>query len=523
MPAFFFAKKCVSYFSFSVEYGILLFMKRLLVGICILLSALLWAMPAAAEEPEAKDYSKSCTIRIGEGKEKPNKLLDKSWETALKLSAGTTVTVSWTDEIPADRLCLQWKELREGITVSQRDADGAELSFDTLPMLPENVYPLLSETRSVVIDGGETEMVLSSLRVYGTGELPDPFHEWIETPKNLDYLLISTHPDDDVLYLGSIVPIYGADRGYTGSIVYVTNGTRGRISEAENGAWAMGLRYRPMFWGFPDIGMQASKERKATFVYDDLLKKMVQTYREYRPLVVFAQDVNGEYGHWQHVLTSKAAVEAYALAADPTYDPESAEAFGTWQVQKVYLHIYPENELIPDPNVPIEALGGKTAWQAAKSAFKKHESQQKLNFHVYRYGDAHYPFNQFGMILGTVPAGDDVFDHIESSLLYAHVTPTPEPTPTPTPSPTPEPTEEPTLTPEPTAVPTAVPTQASSNGPSAAPTDAPMEPVGFGLRTWVWFMIGGLLLIGAGIAVILVARSKHASEEEEDESDDEEE
>ena len=161
-------------------------MKRWILGICILLCVLLWCVPAAAEEAAAEDYTRSCRIVIGDGKEKTTKLLDKNVDSALKIAAGTTVSVSWDDKVKADRLCLQWKELREGITVTEFDAEGTELGTSVLPMLPENICPLAEQTRSVVISGGESEMLLSCVRVYGAGELPDPFHEWIETPKNLN-------------------------------------------------------------------------------------------------------------------------------------------------------------------------------------------------------------------------------------------------------------------------------------------------------------------------------------------------
>ena len=96
---------------------------------------------------------------------------------------------------------------------------------------PETVIVLPENARSAVIEAVDREMKLSKLAVYGEGELPDPFHEWKDTPGKLDYLVIATHPDDDVLFLGSAVSIYGAERGYKGSIVYVTSGTRQRVSE----------------------------------------------------------------------------------------------------------------------------------------------------------------------------------------------------------------------------------------------------------------------------------------------------
>ena len=150
-----------------------------------------------------------------------------------------------------------------------------------------------------------------------------------------------------------------------------------------------------------------------------------------RPLVVFAQDLKGEYGHWQHKLTAKAAREAFALAADPAYDPESAAQYGTWQVQKLFLHLYSENTIQIDAHAPLSFFDGKDAYEVARKAFLKHETQQRYHFRVSR-DNKRYAFNRFGMAEGIVPAGEDVFDNVDETLLCSYIPPTPEPTAAPT-------------------------------------------------------------------------------------------
>jgi hypothetical protein len=224
------------------------------------------------------------------------------------------------------------------------------------------------------------------------------------------------------------------------------------MTEAENGAWTMGLRNRPLFMGFPDVPNDASKRLKATFVYDNLVLAIVRLYRTYHPVVVFAQDTEGEYGHWQHKRTAKASLEAFSLAADPSYDPESAEQLGTWQVQKLYLHLFPKNKLTVDAHAPLSAFDGRDAFEVACEAYLKHASQQRYRFKV-RRDSGKYAFNRFGMAEGVVPVGEDVFDNIDERLLFNYVEPTPAPTPKITAEPTktadpPKPTDAPP-TPEP--------------------------------------------------------------------------
>lgn len=467
------------------------------IFVFILASLLLLLPPfALADDEEATDYTHRCEFRSDGYSAAAVRILSPNFDAYQSFDSGAVFTLSWGDDVPARQLCLQWRKLPEDVTITQYDAEGNELLHETPQSLPETITPILADARSVAVTAGEAGMSVIYCRVYGEGTLPEPFHAWQETPDKLDYLLISTHPDDDVLYLGSIVPVYGAEQGYTGTIAYVTCRTRERMTEAENGAWTMGLRYRPLFLGFLDVPRDAPKEKKDKFVYEEVLLAVVRLYRTYRPLVVVAQDKNGEYGHWQHKVTSKAAVEAAALAADPDYDPESAAVSGTWQVQKVFLHLYDENCITVDAHAPLSFFDGDDAYTVARRAFKKHKTQQEFGFAVTR-DDAKYAFNRFGMATGVVEAGDDLFDNIDESMFSFYVPPTPEPTaePTPEPTDTPEPTERPTPEPTGTQEPTAVPT--------SEPT-ATLQPQQQRRNRAAWIEFGALCAVGAAAAVVAV-------------------
>ena len=405
-------------------------MKTRYIFICFL-ALLLCLVPVgtrAEDQQRIEDVTNQCQVDFAGDPNAKRHLVNRDLLSRVAFDPGAVITASWDDTVPAAYLCLQWFLLPEGVRVCLFDGAGDSIEERELASDPETVIPLPQEARTVTITAGEAGMTMSQLHVFSQGTLPESFHPWQETPEQLDYLLISTHPDDDVLFMGSIVPIYGAEQGYVGTIAYVTCASRGRMSEAENGAWEMGLRYRPLFMGFPDIARNAKPEKKAEFDYDQLVRDTVRLYRRYHPAVVFAQGEKGEYGHWQHILTSQAAVEAYDLAADPTYDPESVESYGTWQVQKLYLHEYAENPLYLDGNVPLEAFGGTTAWNVARKAFQKHESQVQYGFFVMRDDQAH-AFNRFGMIKGVVEAGDDAFANIPAELLSTYDPSSPEPSP----------------------------------------------------------------------------------------------
>lgn len=393
--------------------------KRGLIWLLVLLMCFCPAAAQAAGGQKARELTKRCEIDFGSYPKARKRLLNKSASSYVAFDPGSVITVSWEDACPAAYLCLQWYALPEGVIMRQFDGAGALLAEEPVITHPESVIPLSEQARTATITAGAAGMTLSQIHVYGAGTLPDPFHLWAETPERLDYLVLATHPDDDILYLGSVVPIYGAERGYVGTVAYATCRNRTRMTEAENGAWALGLRYRPLFMGFPDISRTATEKQKSRFSYDDFLLATVRLYRRYRPVVVFAQDVKGEYGHWQHKLTSKAAVEAFSLAADPAYDPESWAQYGLWQVQKLYLHLYPENVLRLDGNVPLQSFGGTTAWNVARKAYQKHVSQKTIGYAVER-DDDRFAFNRFGMARGVVEAGDDAFANVPEILLSSY-------------------------------------------------------------------------------------------------------
>ena len=471
--------------------------------VCLLLMS--YVTSATAQSGQAENLTGRCTFDFGRYRKAGDEIFKLNGY--QQFEANTSFSFRWKDSLPEARLCLYFVSAPEDVTVVQYDAEDRLVRSDTLPQALETVTPLAAEACRAVVQIGDSKVRIRWCAVFGMGELPEPFHAWIETPDHLDYLVISTHPDDDILFLGSVVPVYGAEEGFVGTIAYVTTavGWSKRVLEAGNGAWVQGLRYRPLFWNLPDIVQKASQSEKDTFVYDDLLLATVRTYRRYRPVVVFAQDVNGEYGHWQHILTSKASREAFALAADPTFDPDSAEAYGTWQVQKLFLHLYGENQILIDAERPLSAFDGLNAYQIACKAFLKHQSQQGYGYSVQNTDDE-YAFNRFGMAEGVVPVGSDVFDGIDPALLSKYVPPDPTPAPSDTPEPddTPDPTDTPT--PEPTEAMTEapLPTQTPQPAETEAPTPIASETTGVtpqqadGQLTGFW--IAGIILL-----VILIA------------------
>ncbi|MBR0357377.1 MAG: PIG-L family deacetylase [Clostridia bacterium] len=413
------------------------------------------------------------------------RLTDGDLGSVQKLEAGQRVSLTWNDQVPVKAAFLAFKDYPEGYRIQQFDAAGTLLKEEAGPRYISHAVYLEEGARTVTVVP-ESEIVLCSFYAYGEGIVPDA-HPWTPVPEKLDYLIVAMHPDDDVLFMGAIVPLYTVEQGRTGTIFYTATRERVRKDEAGNGAWIMGLRNAPILGTFPDIPPSYMEQYKHTFQQADVVKYLVALFRQYKPEVVFSHDLNGEYGHWQHVILAHAVQEAVPLAADPGYDQPSAEQYGTWQIKKLYLHLYPENPIQLPAAKPLDAYGGLTSVDVAAAAFQCHKSQLPSRHAVSNEGV--YSMSDFGLAYTAVgldtPGVNDPFEHVDPAVLHAHATPTPEPTPAPTDTPTPTDTPVPTDTPTPvptdtpaptdTPSPTDTPVPAETPQPTPSPTDTPMD------------------------------------------------
>lgn len=460
------------------------FRTGILLIILLLLPVLPYMSFASAETDgnEATDLTRYLVVEQSRGHNKAQeKVNDSLLGDTFPYHAFETVRLSWENapQKPAF-LCVQWGVPPEQVELRQFDKDGVLLSEDIAASVFDAIIPLAEDTVSVMITAGSAGMDFARLALFSEGSLPAPFFDWKDTPHGMDYLLISTHPDDDTLFMGGIIPTYGAEMGYVGTVAYVTNPSRIRINEAMLAAREMGTQYRPIVIGFQDVRNDIRDGYEDRFLPEVVTRALVRLLREYRPLVVFTHDLNGEYGHWQHIIVAASVAEACRLSADPTFDPISYEQFGTWEVRKCYLHLYPDNPLVMDIHTPLSSRGGRTAFEVAQAAYKKHQTQQNGNHECEDANDS-FAMNRYGMIYGTVEAGNDVFDNIDPALFASCIPseqtpePSPEPTPAPTSALTPEPTQESAT--EPTSVPSQEPATVSVSEPTSVPSQVPVaEP-----------------------------------------------
>lgn len=275
-------------------------------------------------------------------------------------------------------MTLDWWMPPDETLIEFLDKDDAVLSEKTLStgFFLDSVFIPADIAKVRVTPKGEN-LKLKILRVYDENYPRNAVQVWQEMPEKVDLMVFSAHQDDEFLFLGGTVPLYCA-QGKKVAVVYMTNGGRSRYREALDGMWTAGLRIHPIFLGWRDQKVKSLKTARNTWYMNghDPVADLVALIRQYKPDVIVTQDLNGEYGHSQHKLTALLLTEAVLLTADASNYPFSAEKYGVWDVKKLYLHLYGENQITMDWEQPLDDSGVITPMFLAREAYDKHRSQQ---------------------------------------------------------------------------------------------------------------------------------------------------
>ncbi len=258
---------------------------------------------------------------------------------------------------------------------------------DTLINIGENgflhEYIDLNKNSSKEISIKYNENVkIGEIYVLSEGELPSYVETWNKPLEKADLLLLSTHSDDEQLFFAGLMPYYVA-KGAKVQVVYFTNHNDkpSRLHEQIHGLWTVGITNYPIIGFVPDAWSESLDEaitnlKKAHYTQDDTIKYQVEIIRRFKPQVVVGHDEKGEYSHGQHILNTWALEKALELTNDKSYDEQSANNYGVWDVPKTYLHLYEKNKIVMNYDEPLEYFNGQTAYEMSKKGFSKHSSQQ---------------------------------------------------------------------------------------------------------------------------------------------------
>lgn len=393
---------------------------RFLTALTVLLACL--TVAAHAQEAEYGD-----AVIEAAGFDAPGRICDGSRSTYAAAGGAATVTVSREGGVGA--LYIEFDDTPRPWTLTDPES-GERVTCGQNGFLHEfvDVSALWEDLPDTLVLHLEEGAAIAELYVFSQGEPPDWVQVWQPPCETADLLLVSSHSDDEQLFFAGVLPYYAVERGLNVQVAYVVQhfqayGVRDhqRPHEQLDGLWTVGVRNYPVMSEFPDLYSE-SKDRAAAlaqavsvyenagYTYDDFVGYFTRCIRRFKPLVVVSHDRNGEYGHGTHVLCAAALTEAIAYAADPEQDPDSAAEYGPWAVEKTYLHLYPENQIVMDFDTPLESLGGKTAFQATQDGFACHKSQHWTWFYKWIYGTDASPIRKAADIKSYSPCRYGLYD-----------------------------------------------------------------------------------------------------------------
>lgn len=379
---------------------------------------------------EAEDISGESLVAEHSGTASVKRLFDGRYAESIRFRSGGTITLEHGQGM-GSLYILFGMEYGE-YTVTCNDT-AQSCSFGKNGFLHEfldleEAFGCSPKSVTLSFENGAAE--LSEIYAFTSGQVPAFVQRW-EQPLDgqADLVLFSTHGDDEQLFFAGMLPYYASERGYNVQVVYMTahrNITVNRSHEMLNGLWAVGIRNYPVWGDFGDYNSQSLKEAYQTYAYkgisrEDILSYVVENVRRFRPKVAVGHDLNGEYGHGMHMVYAELLCEAVDISNDPGQFSASAAEYGVWDVPKTYLHLYPENEIRMDWDIPLESFSGMTAFEVTKDlGFPCHISQQKYYSWYFTGKDSaseitQYSPCEFGLyrsLVGEDTTGKDFFENV---------------------------------------------------------------------------------------------------------------
>lgn len=327
----------------------------------------------------AEDVTGSIRILL-DGKDLTWCFTDNDRDTRKLIDHGAALTIE--SDSPFSALYLQWDAMPRPYLLQW---EGGQMPCGTEGF--QHDYIRLPEAVTAVsfVFSDYLEPVLCEMDAFTEGNAPEGVQDWRQPDGPADVLVFPTHSDDDVLFFGALMSYYAIEMGLSIQTAFMTKhyAEPERTHERLDGLWEVGIRRYPILADAPDLYSKTLEEAKYAYAEYDILGWQIRQIRRFRPKVIVAHDLDGEYGHGGHILNAHALTRAVELAAEAGAYPDSAEEYGLWDTPKLYFHLYPENQIAVDVNTRLEKdPRGRTPFEIAVDAYDHHKSQHWCDFYV---------------------------------------------------------------------------------------------------------------------------------------------
>ena len=156
---------------------------------------------------------------------------------------------------------------------------------------------------------------VAELRLYGDGDKPREVQDWKTVGKS-DMMLLTGHPDDEILWFAGLLPTYAGQRGLNVQLAVMAPTGGERKLELLHAIWHCGVTAYPEFIGLVDKNGKTVESQYAAWKGKNrVLRLVTEVIRKHQPEVMVTHGENGEYGHGAHRTACAAAKECVKLAA----------------------------------------------------------------------------------------------------------------------------------------------------------------------------------------------------------------
>lgn len=398
-------------------------MKRIALLSLLLLTLFL----SSAFADTARDVTGDAKFKVPYNNNTIRRMRDRDQQTAMQAGAQKNPTVTITmdqEEVAAIYIEfgnsvlpfeVQAKEGSDWVTIAECASEYPQAYVEFAPQ---------KEVRLYFPTGKKYEaLYIREIYLFSEGEMDESIVHICEPQLDkADVLMLVAHPDDEVLWFGGTLPTLAGERDLDVAVAWLTCANSCRRLELLNAIWHCGVRNYPDIGEWEDIKSYNINDLYKAWGKDAMDQYVVRLLRKYQPEVVITHAYDGEYGHAAHKVCAYSLTRAVELAADETYDKESLNEYGAWQVKKLYVHKTSEDlpTTVMNWHVPLEAFGGKTGYEIACEAYKMHASQpQEKNgkealYHVQDEGEEH-DSSVYTLVYSTVGAdviGGDFMENI---------------------------------------------------------------------------------------------------------------
>ena len=375
--------------------------------IWMLLMLLFLLLPAAALG-EAQDITKQCVFSYAPGSKDKKTMQDQSY---LTYYTGKYLEITAPEHAPCYGLYISFAGREQPYAVEKMNENGTWSPVFVDDRCYANSYvPLDGLQRFRIVPKRDKTISIAEIRLLGEGDIPSWVQDWKPFEGKADLMVLSAHGDDELLFFGGVIPYYAGEMQKNVIVCYLTDQTSCRRNELLDGLWLCGVRSYPSMGVFKDIKNDSLGDSYGFWGKAPIVEYITSLVRKYQPDVMVTHDIRGEYGHGAHRVCADVSMQVFSQAADAGYRPDLGEA---WQIKKLYLHLYKENELIMDWRKPLASFDGRTAFDIAEAAFACHKSQKSNGLIVQDWGQ--YANNRFGLYATTVGSEvekNDLFENI---------------------------------------------------------------------------------------------------------------